>query len=154
VAFHPRTEASTWSVIRHLMQRSPRVGLATMMSSLSTLPVRRVLEDLTGTEKRELTAIFASMRSGSGFLNDVRHPVDPELERRVVQPTLVAASRTDGQVQWEHALSLQRNIPGSQLWQSPSLSHLLWYGSGAQATARKTASFLATHGPQPSHEIR
>jgi pimeloyl-ACP methyl ester carboxylesterase len=33
VAFNPRVEALTWSGIRHLMQRTPRVGLAAMMSS-------------------------------------------------------------------------------------------------------------------------
>lgn len=144
VAFDPRTEAGTWSVTRRLMRRAPQAGLRLMMGSLSTLPPRLVVEDLAPHERRTLVAAFASMRSGAGFSVDVSHRVDPALERQVTQPTLIVASPTDGQVGWEHAEQLVRNIPQSAFWTSPSLSHLLWFGSGGPVTNRHTADFLAS----------
>lgn len=71
-AFHPRWEAASWSATRQLMSRRADVGLPLMMANLSTLHPRVVVDDLTRSEQELLTATFAHMRSGSGFLNDVR----------------------------------------------------------------------------------
>ncbi len=114
------------------------------MSGLSTLPARQVMDDLTSHDRRVLVNAFAGMRSGSGFLADMRQPVSSATERQVTQPTLVVASRTDGQVHWDHAEELSRNIPHSTTWASPSLSHLLWFGSGGPATDRCTEDFLTS----------
>ncbi len=142
VAFDPRLEAGSWAVTQRLMRRAPEAGLRLMMGSLSTLPARQVVEDLAPHERLVLVDAFAGMRSGAGFLADVRHSVDPALERQVTQPTLVVASRADGQVSWDHAEELSRNIPQSTNWASPSLSHLLWFGSGGPATNQCTEDFL------------
>ena len=144
VAFTPRLEAGSWALTRQMMRRAPESGLRIMMGSLSTLPARQVVKDLTPSERPLLIDAFAGMRSGAGFYVDVRHPVDPALERQVTQPTLVVASRADGQVRWDHADELSRNIPQSTTWASPSLSHLLWFGSGGPATNRRTEDFLVS----------
>lgn len=144
LAFDPHLEAWTWSAMRRLIQRSPAAGLRLMMGSLSTLPAPQVVEDLTPPERRMVVDAFARMRSGAGFANDVRHPVDPSFERRVTQRTLVVASHADGQVRWDHAEQLSRNIPLSTTWASPSLSHLIWFGSGGPATNQRTEEFLAS----------
>ncbi len=144
VAFAPRLEAGSWAMTRQLMRRAPEAGLRMMMGSLPTLPGRRVAEDLAAHERPVLVEAFAGMRSGSGFLIDVRHPVDPALERAVTQPTLVVTSRADGQVGREHADQLSRNIASSTTWLSPSLSHLLWFGSGGPATDQRTEDFLTS----------
>lgn len=129
---------------RRLMRWAPKTGLRLMMGSLSTLPARQVVEDLAPHERLTLVDAFADMRSSAGFLVDVNHPVDPALERQVTQPTLVVASRTDGQVSWDHAEELRRSIPQSTTWTSPSLSHLLWFGSGGPATNQYTEDFLSS----------
>lgn len=142
LAFSARLEPRVWAAIRALLHRSPSFGLRTMMSSLSTMPARRVLADLSPPEQQELAQLFAAMRSGQGFGIDVHHHLDPHLGRAVEQQTLVIASRRDGQVNWQHAEHLHQNIRGSLLWESPSLSHLVWYGSGATATQERILDFL------------
>lgn len=142
LAFGPRAEARTWSAVHTLMRRAPTVGLRTMMGSLSTLPARQVVEDLTAREQQTLVDMFATMRSGAGFSNDVRQPVDDALAQQVTQDALVVASRTDGQVSWRHAEQLIQAIPRATGWVSPSLSHLVWFGSGGPATDAATVQFL------------
>ena len=144
VAFDPRLQAGSWAVTRRLLRRAPEAGLRLIMSSLSTLPARRAVGDLAPHERLMLVDAFAGMRSGTGFLTDVRQPVDPALERQVTQPTLIVASRTDGQVRWDHAEQLSRNIPQSTTWASPSLSHLVWFGSGGPQTNQCTQTFLTS----------
>lgn len=142
VAFNPRLEAASWTATRKLMRHRPNIGLRLMMASLTTLPARKVVDDLTTTEQNLLAATFAQMRSGAGFLNDVRQHTDPALEHRVTQPALVVASRVDGQVRWKHAEQLARTIPHATIWASPSLSHLIWFGSGGPSTHQRTEDFL------------
>ncbi|MGQ7295923.1 alpha/beta fold hydrolase [Quadrisphaera sp. KR29] len=144
LAFGPRTEALSWAAVRRLLRTAPLAGLRAMMGSLSTMPAREVVDDLSAPERRQLAEVFSSMRSGAGFLTDVRHPVDPRWEQRVRQPALVVASRADGQVRWEHAEQLVRSIPAATAWTSPSRSHLVWFGSGGPATAARTEEFLAS----------
>lgn len=141
-AFRPGTESRTWGAVHELVRRAPEAGLRLMMSSLSTLPARRVVEDLSVREREELVDVFAGLRSGAGFAADMDQRVDPGLERRVTQPTLVVASHADGQVRWAHAEQLHRSIPHSTAWVSPSASHLIWYGSGGPPTDQRTQEFL------------
>ena len=102
-----------------------------MMASLSTLPPHSVVDDLSREEQELLVSTFSRMRSGGGFRNDVRQPAAASLERQVTQPALVVASASDGQVRWKHAEQLGRSLPHATTWTSPSLSHLIWFGSGA-----------------------
>jgi hypothetical protein len=41
----------------------------------------------------DISVLFSSMRSGHGFVNDLRP--GPDLSSAVVQPTMVIATRTD-----------------------------------------------------------
>jgi pimeloyl-ACP methyl ester carboxylesterase len=116
-----------------------------MMGSLSTLPGAQVLADLTPDERHRLRRLFAGMRSGRGFVNDLRQRVDPAQERAVTQPTLIVRSPWDGQVGPAHARRLHESIPGSSVFASPALSHLLWFGSGAAATEERTLEFIGAH---------
>ncbi|GAA2724704.1 putative hydrolase YcgS [Cellulomonas aerilata] len=143
LAFGPHVEARVWATVRMLLRRSPELGLRAMLASLSTLPTRQVLADLSPDERRRLVRLFSVMRSGHGFAIDVRHGLDTDLGRAVGRPTLIVASRHDGQVGWQHAEDWHQRIGGSRLWQSPSLSHLVWYGSGAVATDRQIVDFIA-----------
>ncbi|WP_245961923.1 alpha/beta fold hydrolase [Quadrisphaera granulorum] len=143
LAFGAHVEPWTWTSVRALLRRYPSLGLRMMLSSLSTSPAHRVMADLSPGEQDELVRLFAAMRSGQGFSIDVRHRLAPDLGRAVQQPALVIASRHDGQVDWRHAEHLHQNICGSLLWPSPSLSHLVWYGSGGDATQRRIEDFLS-----------
>lgn len=142
IAFNPRLEAASWAGVRQLMRRRPSAGLRFMMASLSTLPARHVVEDLTPTEQQLLAGTFAHMRSSTGFLNDIHQRSDPALEKQITQPTLIVASPHDGQVHSKHAEHLAHAIPHATTWASPSLSHLIWHGSGGPATQERTNVFL------------
>jgi pimeloyl-ACP methyl ester carboxylesterase len=63
----------------------------------------------------------------------------------VRQPTLVVASPDDALMPFEHAEHLAGAIERAELFASPSLSHLIWFGSGAEATAARIGSFVASH---------
>ncbi|WP_369055229.1 alpha/beta fold hydrolase [Kineococcus terrestris] len=143
VAFTPRAEAATWAASGAFLRRFPGAGLRSVLGPLSTLPAGRVLADLTGAECAELVDVLSRMRSGAGFAADLRERVDPGPARAVRVPALVVASRTDGQVRFAHAERWAALVPGAVLAESPALSHLLWYGSGAAETARLTERFLA-----------
>jgi pimeloyl-ACP methyl ester carboxylesterase len=144
VAFRAPVERLPWALTHALVRRSPELGVRLMMGSLSTLPSRQVVADLTPDERLRLRLLFAGMRSGRGFANDLRQRVDPAQERAVTQPTLIVRSPWDGQVGPAHAHRLHESIPGSSVFESPALSHLLWFGPGAAATEERTLEFIGT----------
>jgi pimeloyl-ACP methyl ester carboxylesterase len=145
VAFRAPVERVPWALTHVLVRRAPDVGLRLMMGSLSTLPPGQVVADLTGDERQRLRTLFAGMRSGRGFANDLRQRVDPAQERAVTQPTLIVRSPWDGQVGPAHARQLHESIPGSSLFESQALSHLVWFGPGAAATEERTLEFVDAH---------
>jgi hypothetical protein len=91
-----------------------------------------------------LVGTFARMSLGDRLPQRRQPSRGPDLEHRVTQPALVAASRADGQVRWDHAEQLSRNIATSTIWASPSLSHLIWFGSGGPATDQRTEDLLTS----------
>ncbi|WP_433549006.1 alpha/beta fold hydrolase [Streptomyces sp. CA-294286] len=138
--FAPATEAYCWSGVGGLLRRAPDAGLRTMLRSLTTLPVREALAELSAQERSELVALFCRMRSGRGFGNDLR--AGPDLTSRVTQPALVVASRRDGSVPYAHATTLAARLRGAQLWESPAGSHLVWCGAGREELAERIGAFL------------
>ncbi len=143
VAFHPWLQAFTWAGMQASMALAPGIGLRTTMGSMSTLPAQTVLEDLTAPERLAVQQLFRAMSSGQGFQADLDTHPDPVLEATVGAPTLVVASPTDGAVPFKHSQHLARVIPNAELFASPSLSHMIWYGTGAKATCRRTVDFIA-----------
>jgi pimeloyl-ACP methyl ester carboxylesterase len=113
-----------------------------MMRSLSTLPVDEVLGALRAEDRAQLLDLFAHMRSGRGFLNDL-HPT-PDITAGIDQPALVIATRTDGGVPFAHAQSLARSIRNAELIESRAHSHLVWLGRDWPAIAERIRVFLNT----------
>jgi pimeloyl-ACP methyl ester carboxylesterase len=142
VAFHPCIQGLTWGGMHAAMTLLPGPGLSNTMGAMSTLPAHRVVLDLTAAERLALRSLFRRMSSGRGFQIDLNSRPDPDLERQVRRPTLVMASPTDGAMPFKHSQHLARTIPGAELWASPSLSHLIWYGTGARQTYRRTVDFV------------
>jgi pimeloyl-ACP methyl ester carboxylesterase len=144
LAFNSWTEPLTWRLTRALARWAPGVFLRTMLGALSTGSGSRVLADLSVADRAEVLDLFRSMRASHGFLHDVREPVDPGLEQRVRCPTLIIASRQDGQVPPRHAEHLHHRIPGATLSWSHAPSHLIWFGSSAQERREHVTRFLAS----------
>jgi len=140
LAFNGVSERATWGIVRIVMRLAPRMGLGLLLRTLSTEPVNNVLRSLRSEGRATLVALFSKMRSGRGFMNDLRGTVDVTSEVR--QPTLVIASRKDGSVIFAHAESLAASIRGAELVVSESDSHFIWFGSDYAAVAEKIRYFL------------
>ncbi|MGW1044103.1 alpha/beta fold hydrolase [Streptomyces sp. NPDC002547] len=141
VAFAAHTEWAAWGAVRVLMRRAPETGLRLLLHGLTTLPVREVLARLGPRERAAMVELFCGMRSGRGFLNDLRPT--PDVTSGVRQPTLVIATRADGGVPFGHAQSLAAAIPHAELVESRADSHLVWFGADWPEIATTVRAFLA-----------
>ncbi|WP_327000394.1 alpha/beta hydrolase [Dactylosporangium sp. NBC_01737] len=140
LAFSAATERLTWAAIHALARRAPGRCLRTMLRSLSTRPVDDVVAALRPHDRDKLLALFTQMRSGRGFLNDLRPT--PDVTARIDQPTLVVATRTDGGVPFAHAQSLAAAIRRAELVESRADSHFVWLGADWPAIAARIRAFL------------
>ncbi len=140
VGFAPMTEHLTWAAVHTLARQAPDTCLRLMLRNLSTRPVNEVVAALRAEDRAMLLALFAHMRSGRGFLNDLRPA--PDVTTRIDQPTLVIATRTDGGVPFTHAQSLLRSIRHAELVESRAHSHFVWLGADWPAIAERIRAFL------------
>jgi pimeloyl-ACP methyl ester carboxylesterase len=150
VVFHPVVEGLTWKAVSLLMRLAPSLSLRFMTAPLSTHPTRAWLKDLDSTDRQQIRELFFKMRSGSGFNNDVRHAglADSSARRRaqqrVVCPTLITASRSDGGVSWLHAEDFHATIRNSRLVEIAAVSHLFWIGPARSQVVSAIQQFLAS----------
>lgn len=147
IGFNAVTERATWAMVRALARMAPDVCLRLLMGSLSTRPVGEVVGALGTEERSMLLALFGQMRSGRGFLNDLR--ATPDVAARVEQPTLVIATRTDRGVPFTHARSLASAIRHAELVESRAHSHFVWLGPDWSAIAERMWTFLDAAAPSP-----
>ncbi|GLZ78200.1 putative hydrolase YcgS [Actinorhabdospora filicis] len=142
VVFHPAAERATWAMMRALLRTAPTLGLRSLMGSLSAKPVGDVLAALTPAERETAIGLFARMRSGAGFCNDLI--ACPDLTAEVVQPALVIATRTDAAVPFAHAEALTAGIPHARLLESTADGHLIWLSPDHRAVTEQIRHFLST----------
>jgi pimeloyl-ACP methyl ester carboxylesterase len=142
LVFGPATESLTWRAIHALMRRAPDRGLRLMLGPLSTGPAGTVLAGLSQTDRATLVALFSRMRSGHGFVNDLRPT--PDVTAEVGQPTLVIASRQDRAVPFAHARSLASAIRHAELVTSQAGSHFIWFSGDYPQVADRIRGFLST----------
>jgi pimeloyl-ACP methyl ester carboxylesterase len=147
VVFAPRVERLTWAGVHALARRAPEVLLRTMMRSLSTLPAEQVIAALSTEDRGQLLALFTVMRSGGGFVNDLRPT--PDVTAQIAQPTLVIATRTDGGVPFSHAQSLTASIRQAKLIESQADSHFVWLGPDWPTIAARIRAFLGESHTRP-----
>ncbi|MFI6456298.1 alpha/beta fold hydrolase [Streptosporangium amethystogenes] len=140
IVFSPVTEKVTWGAVHALMRLTPAVGLRMMLADLATQPARRAVAALTPADRERLVTLFSRMRSGSGFLNDLR-PC-PDVTDEVTQPALVIASRNDGAMPYAHAESLMAHLPKAELVESRAASHFIWFAEDYPAVAGRIRDFL------------
>jgi pimeloyl-ACP methyl ester carboxylesterase len=146
------TEQMTWAGVRGLVRAAPDACLRLMLRSLSTLPAGEVVAGLRAEDRAMLLALFARMRSGRGFLNDLRPT--PDITARIDQPALVIATRTDRGVPFAHAQSLANSIRHAKLVESRAHSHFVWLAPDWPVIAEQIRAFLDTGPPliaEPSH---
>jgi len=140
IALNGVTERASWSVVRALVRIAPATTLRFFLTSLSTDSPSDVLASLAQEHRSWLLTLFSRMRSGSGFVNDLRECVD--LTAEVRQPTLVIATRKDRAVPFAHAEALAAGIAHSRLVVSEADTHFVWFGSDYPAIAETIRNFI------------
>jgi pimeloyl-ACP methyl ester carboxylesterase len=148
LAFAPALEKITWAMVARLVNSD--AGLRRMVGALSKRPVSDWWPTWSAEDKQRARELFQTMRSGSGFVNDLQQArPDRASYRRLVQartacPTLVTASRHDAGVSFAHAEDYAGTIPGARFVELAAPSHLFWIGpTHAQAQAAVSA-FIAS----------
>jgi pimeloyl-ACP methyl ester carboxylesterase len=146
LVFSPALQRIVWRLIHRLVRSE--AGLRLMMAPLSTIAVGEWWDQLSPIDKTEARGLFQSMQSGSGFVNDLRQgrPGGTQERRaaltRVACPTLVTGSRFDAGVRFSHAQNLADTIPGAELVELDSPSHLFWLGPSRDQLASVLAAFI------------
>jgi pimeloyl-ACP methyl ester carboxylesterase len=140
VAFRGGAERVTWAGIHRLATDAPELCLRMMMRGLSTRPVNEVTAGLRDEDRTLLLEMFGQMRSGRGFLNDLRG--SPDVAAEVGQPTLVIATRNDGGVPFAHAERYAATIRNAELVESRADSHIVWFGEDWPDIAARIRRFL------------
>lgn len=146
ILFSPPLQGLVWSLVRRLVRTD--AGLRRVIARLSKLPVDDWWGDFDTTDRVALRELFRTMKSDSGFTNDLRQGLRSdagarrEAMLRVACPTLVTGSRHDGGVSFAHALDLAANIPNATLVELDSPSHIFWIGPGRDRLESLLRSFL------------
>jgi len=157
LVFHPRVERFTWAAVSLLLRTAPQLGLRLMVAPLSTRPVATWLPELSPEQRQEMREVFCALRSGAGFVIDVRHAgrdgadARRRAQRAIACPALVTASRSDRGVVWAHAEDLLSTIPDARLAEIPAPSHLFWIGPPRAHVVAAVRQFLdpLSQGPAP-----
>lgn len=142
IVFNGVTEKVTWTLVRGLMRRAPNAGLRLLLRDLSTKPTGQVTAALEDKDRATLLALFTRMRSGQGFLNDLRN--GPAPTPAISQPTLIVASRHDASVPPAHAEALASGISHAELVVSEADSHFIWFGVDYPVITDRMRRFLGS----------
>jgi pimeloyl-ACP methyl ester carboxylesterase len=149
VAFAPGLQRLTWAMVTRLVESE--TGLRRMVGTLSKRPLADWWHTWSEEDKVQARELFQAMRSGTGFVGDLRQGRTGGaahrrgFQVRVACPTLVTASRDDAGVGFVHAEDFARTIPDVTLVAHAAPSHLFWIGpERAEVQAAVTAFMAAT----------
>lgn len=140
ILFGP-AEGALWALIRLVLRVAPGMMLRAMMSQLSVLDAREVIERMSAEDLLFVRRMIATSRSGRGFVLDVEHRVDDL--RGIRAPVLAMYSPNDRAVPPEHAHRVAREVAGCELFEAPADSHVIWIGPSAQAVWERRLAFLS-----------
>lgn len=125
--FNRWIEKYTWKLMRTLLRTKPVFALEILLSNMTTLDSRNIVQKMDAQQRHALIQVFTQMRSGSGFLNDLK--ITEDIASAVTVPTLILHSRYDKSVPLSHPRLLAQQIPHSRLCLSEAESHMLWFSS-------------------------
>jgi pimeloyl-ACP methyl ester carboxylesterase len=135
-----RTEKLTWAMLRLALRLMPATITKIMMREFTTLNVDQVLRRMSRDDILFVQRMIRTMRSGTGFINDIEHRVD---QLSTIQtPILVMYSPHDKSVPAKHPQRVAREVAHSELYEVPADSHLIWIGASAEQVWQKRLSFL------------
>jgi pimeloyl-ACP methyl ester carboxylesterase len=134
-----RAAPITWAAMHLMMRIAPRLMIRTLMRDLTTLDVKGVLNRMPADDMAFVHRMVLDCGPG-GFANDIEHTVDDL--GGITAPLMAMYSPHDHTVSPENSLRLPGEVPGCQLYEVPSDTHLIWIGPSAGAVWEKRLSFL------------
>lgn len=138
----PWSERVTWAIMRGMIRASRGIGLSVMVGQLSTLSGREAVAALAEEDQEALAVVSSQMRSGRGFLRDLRGLRSPG-GWSPHQETLIIHSFRDGSVPFTHAEALHTVLPRARLTESSAEHHLIWFSSDWERVTADIREFLA-----------
>jgi pimeloyl-ACP methyl ester carboxylesterase len=135
-----RMERLTWAMVRLGLRLSPPVMLKAMLGGLTTLNPGDVLDRMSQEDSVFFMRMLQTMHSGDGFRNDLEHRVD-DLQGIQV-PVLAIYSPHDRNVPPSNAQRIAREVAGSEVYETPADTHLIWIGPYAEGVWHKRRAFL------------
>ena len=149
LVFSPALQGPTWATAARMV--GSEAGLRRMVGALSKRPVTDWWHTWSAEDKRRARELFRTMRSGTGFVNDLQQArPDRASYRQLVQtriscPTLVTASRHDAGVAFAHAEDYAGTIPGAKVVELTAPSHLFWLGPAREEAQAAVSAFMASN---------
>ncbi|WP_432843832.1 alpha/beta fold hydrolase [Dactylosporangium sp. CA-092794] len=140
LVFAPGIESVTWAGVRLFIRAAGRRALGPLMGGVSIAKGPAALAGLSDIDRDMLRTLFGAMRSGGGFIHDLR-PV-PDVCGSVRQPALVVASRADGGVPFAHAEALAAALPRAGLVESRAAGHFVWCSPDWPSIAERIIAFI------------
>ncbi|HZG80652.1 MAG TPA: alpha/beta hydrolase [Brevibacillus sp.] len=145
IMFRPGVEAYLWKLLAFMTDRFPKYMFKQMASSFTKLPWREVESYLLPEDVEAFRAMNRRQRSGHGFMIDLLHPGQIEVQHLedVTCPVLIMHSRQDRTVPPEHAHRAYKCMPNAQLCLLDTWGHLIWLGKGSEQVHQELLSFLS-----------
>ena len=140
--FNRFSERMTWATFRLLGRFAPNVALKIMMKSLSSLNSQEVVDCWNEKERKSVLEFLLVSRSGSGFLNDIKHTFAFDKLNLITVPTLIIASSNDKSVSPLNSIKASQQISGAELMMIPAESHLIWFSKYKVEIENKIADFI------------
>jgi len=135
-----KTEGLTWWLMRLLLRLAPMAATRLILRELTTLSLSEVIKAMGEEDMGFVRRMIESSRSGGGFVNDIEHRVDDLAA--IAAPILVMYSPNDKSVPPQNAKRIAAEVAGSELYEVPSDTHLIWIGKTARDVWDKRLSFL------------
>ncbi|MDG6107321.1 alpha/beta hydrolase [Dactylosporangium aurantiacum] len=148
LVFRPGVEAVTWAAVRWLLRLGGRRTVRRLLRQVSTARGTAALAGVRAADEAMLLELFGAMRSGRGFVHDLRPA--PDVTASVRQPALVIASRDDGGVPFAHARALTAGLPHAALVESGAAGHFVWCAPDWPRVAARIVTFLRAPVQRPA----
>jgi pimeloyl-ACP methyl ester carboxylesterase len=137
--FNPRMERNTWSMVRTFSGIFPSMIAKNFYKQFSSAKPYK----LDKGDVKELIDTFQHYCSKTGFISDLEHNIPDNMLSQIQCPTLIAHSKNDQSVSFDHAEHAYKQIPNAQLLTLKNeWGHLLWIGKDSTDSIKEILKFV------------
>jgi len=145
---HPKRQAGLWREQREQFDADTKVNLLALAKMFSLCKAQDVVDQWDADDVAFYRKMLFSFDSGPGFVHTLDHKAEKLEEIRV--PVLIIHSPHDRNVPFHHATNAKRRIKDAELFEAPSLSHIIYMGKGKEEVIQKRMDFLRKMIPFPA----